>query len=38
LERKGKTEKQRMVHLAALLNAAVRGEEMPDRVDVRAGY
>lgn len=25
-------------HLAALLNAAARGEEMPNRVDVAAGY
>lgn len=29
---------QRMSHLAALLNAAARGEEMPNRVDLQAGY
>lgn len=28
----------RMTHLAALLNAAVRGEAMPNRVDLQAGY
>ena len=28
----------RMAHLAELLNAAGRGEEMPNRVDVDAGY
>lgn len=28
----------RMVHLARLLNAAARGEPLPDRVDVGAGY
>jgi phosphoglycerate dehydrogenase-like enzyme len=28
----------RMQHLAELLNAAARGEEMPNRVDVGAGY
>ncbi len=32
------TEKLRMQHLAQLLNAAARGEVMPNRVDVRAGY
>jgi phosphoglycerate dehydrogenase-like enzyme len=29
---------QRMSHLAALLNAAARGEEMPNRVDLQVGY
>lgn len=29
---------QRMSHLAALLNAAARGEEMPNRVNLQAGY
>jgi phosphoglycerate dehydrogenase-like enzyme len=28
----------RMAHLAALLNAAARGEPMPNRVDIQAGY
>jgi phosphoglycerate dehydrogenase-like enzyme len=28
----------RMTHLATLLNAAARGETMPNRVDVQAGY
>jgi len=28
----------RMAHLAALLNAAARGEPMPNRVDLKAGY
>jgi phosphoglycerate dehydrogenase-like enzyme len=28
----------RMAHLATLLNAAARGETMPNRVDVQAGY
>lgn len=32
------TEMRRMAHLAALLNAAARGEAMPNRVDVQAGY
>ncbi len=32
------TEVQRTSHLAALLNAAARGEEMPNRVDLQAGY
>ncbi len=32
------TERLRMAHLAALLNAAARGEEMPNRVDLSAGY
>jgi len=31
-------EKKRMEHLAKLLNAAARGEPMPNRVDVQAGY
>jgi phosphoglycerate dehydrogenase-like enzyme len=31
-------EMQRMRHLAALLNAAARGEEMPNRIDLQAGY
>jgi phosphoglycerate dehydrogenase-like enzyme len=31
-------ELQRMTHLARLLNVAATGEEMPDRVDVDAGY
>jgi hypothetical protein len=34
----GETEMRRMTHLAALLNAAARGDEMPNRVDLRAGY
>lgn len=29
---------QRMAHLAVLLNAAARGETIPNRVDVQAGY
>jgi len=29
---------RRMTHLAALLNAAARGEEMPNQVDLQAGY
>jgi phosphoglycerate dehydrogenase-like enzyme len=32
------TERLRMDHLAALLNAAARGEPMPNRVDLAAGY
>lgn len=32
------TESLRMTHLAVLLNAAARGESMPNRVDVQAGY
>lgn len=32
------TEMRRMTHLAALLNAAARGEAMPNRVDLEAGY
>jgi phosphoglycerate dehydrogenase-like enzyme len=32
------TERRRMTALAALLNAAARGEPMPNGVDVRAGY
>lgn len=31
-------EQRRMTHLARLLNAAARGEEMPNRVDLEAGY
>jgi len=31
-------EQRRMAHLARLLNAAARGEEMPNRVDLEAGY
>jgi len=36
----GSKEKEvlRMTHLATLLNAAARGETMPNRVDVQAGY
>ena len=32
------TQAQRMVHLAALINAAARGKAIPNKVDVRAGY
>lgn len=32
------TERLRMQHLAELLNAAARGEPMPNRVDLEAGY
>jgi phosphoglycerate dehydrogenase-like enzyme len=32
------TEKLRMEHLALMLNAAARGESMPNQVDLRAGY
>lgn len=32
------TERLRMEHLAELLNAAARGESMPNRVDLQAGY
>ena len=32
------TERLRMSHLTDLLNAAARGEEMPNRVDPRKGY
>lgn len=32
------TERARMVHLARLLNAAARGEPLPNRIDVTAGY
>jgi phosphoglycerate dehydrogenase-like enzyme len=32
------TERLRMQHLAELLNAAARGESMPNRVDLEAGY
>lgn len=32
------TEILRMTHLADLLNAAARGEEIPNRVDLNAGY
>jgi phosphoglycerate dehydrogenase-like enzyme len=31
-------ERQRMAHLAKLLNAAARGEPMPNQVDVERGY
>ena len=31
-------ERRRMTHLAGLLNAAARGEPMPNRVDLEAGY
>ncbi len=33
-----RTEQLRMEHLAALLNAAARGDEMPNRVNLEAGY
>ncbi len=33
-----KTEILRMTHLAALLNTAAEGQELPNRVDVQAGY
>jgi phosphoglycerate dehydrogenase-like enzyme len=32
------TDHLRMIHLAELLNAAARGQEMPNRVDLEAGY
>jgi len=32
------TEQLRMAHLAELLNAAARGDEIPNRVDLSAGY
>lgn len=32
------TEQLRMAHLADLLNAAARGEPLPNRVDLQAGY
>lgn len=32
------TEQARMAHLARLLNAAARGEPIPNRVDLQAGY
>jgi hypothetical protein len=32
------TDRLRMIHLAALLNAAASGEPMPNRVDLHAGY
>lgn len=32
------TEMRRMTHLARLLNVAARGEELPNRVDLDAGY
>lgn len=32
------TERLRMEHLAVLLNAAARGEPLPNRVDLEAGY
>ena len=32
------TEMLRMMHLAALFNAAARGNEIPNRVDLQAGY
>jgi phosphoglycerate dehydrogenase-like enzyme len=32
------TERLRMIHLAELLNAAARGQPMPNRVDLDAGY
>ena len=32
------TEKLRMLNLAQLLNAAARGEPVPNRVDIQAGY
>lgn len=32
------TERLRMEHLAELLNAAARGQPMPNRVDLQAGY
>lgn len=34
----GETESLRIHELAALLNAAARGEELPNRVDMAAGY
>jgi phosphoglycerate dehydrogenase-like enzyme len=33
-----RTEELRMEHLAALLNAAARGQEIPNRVDLELGY
>jgi hypothetical protein len=32
------TEPIRMSHLANLLNAAARGEEMPNKIDMALGY
>ena len=32
------TERLRVVHLAEMLNAAARGEPLPNRVDLQAGY
>ncbi len=32
------SEKLRMVHLARLINAAARGEELPNRIDLDEGY
>ena len=32
------TQEQRMMHLAALLNTAAKGEPMPNQVDVQVGY
>ncbi len=32
------TERLRVIHLARLLNAAARGEPLPNRVDLEAGY
>lgn len=32
------SERLRMTHLAVLLNAAARGEDLPNRVDLSAGY
>lgn len=32
------TERLRVIHLAELLNAAARGEPLPNRVDLQAGY
>jgi phosphoglycerate dehydrogenase-like enzyme len=32
------TDRLRMIHLARLLNAAARGEAMPNRIDLQRGY
>jgi phosphoglycerate dehydrogenase-like enzyme len=32
------SERLRMIHLSRLLNAAARGEEMPNQVDIKRGY
>jgi phosphoglycerate dehydrogenase-like enzyme len=36
--RSEEVELRRMAHLARLINAAAKGEELPNRVDIHVGY